>query len=169
MDSLLYLPLLLFYGYLLLSVCWAHSPFVSLRRWGKEAGNILIVLLILSEAAIGAGLVLFGLVAVAPRARAEDAEKKRYVVAAIGDSMTDFKVHGGRYLKSLREKCPDSVFDSYGKGGQMVNQMRKRFVRDVFGADNGVGARSAVGMGSLPGDISVEIEAIFEVEDLGGA
>ena len=42
-------PLLLFYGYLLLSVCWAHSPFVSLRRWGKEAGNILIVLLILSE------------------------------------------------------------------------------------------------------------------------
>lgn len=42
-------PLLLFYGYLLVSVCWAHSPFVSLRRWGKEAGNILIVLLILSE------------------------------------------------------------------------------------------------------------------------
>ena len=42
-------PLLLFYGYLLLSVCWAHSPLVSLRRWGKEAGNILIVLLILTE------------------------------------------------------------------------------------------------------------------------
>jgi exopolysaccharide production protein ExoQ len=42
-------PLLLFYGYLLVSICWAHSPFVSLRRWGKEAGNILIVLLILSE------------------------------------------------------------------------------------------------------------------------
>lgn len=35
---------------------------------------------------------------------------------------------------------------------------------DVFGRDNGVGARSAVGMGSLPGNISVEIEAIFEVE-----
>ena len=34
--------------------------------------------------------------------------------------------------------------------------------RDVFG-DNGVGARSAVGMGSLPGRIAVEIEAIFEV------
>lgn len=42
-------PLLLFYGYLLLSVLWAHAPLVSLRRWGKEAGNILIVLLILSE------------------------------------------------------------------------------------------------------------------------
>ncbi len=44
-----------------------------------------------------------------------------------------------------------------------------QLLADVFGADNGVGARSAVGMGSLPGDISVEIEAIFEVEDLGGA
>ena len=34
----------------------------------------------------------------------------------------------------------------------------------VFGADAGVGARSAVGMGSLPGNISVEIEAIFEIQ-----
>jgi enamine deaminase RidA (YjgF/YER057c/UK114 family) len=35
---------------------------------------------------------------------------------------------------------------------------------EVFGQENGVGARSAVGMGSLPGNISVEIEAIFEIE-----
>lgn len=35
---------------------------------------------------------------------------------------------------------------------------------DVFGKDNGVGARSAVGMGSLPGNIAVEIEVIFEIE-----
>jgi enamine deaminase RidA (YjgF/YER057c/UK114 family) len=34
---------------------------------------------------------------------------------------------------------------------------------EIFGHDNGVGARSAVGMGSLPGNISVEIEAIFEI------
>jgi enamine deaminase RidA (YjgF/YER057c/UK114 family) len=33
---------------------------------------------------------------------------------------------------------------------------------EVFG-DAGVGARSAVGMGSLPGNITVEIEGIFEV------
>jgi enamine deaminase RidA (YjgF/YER057c/UK114 family) len=33
---------------------------------------------------------------------------------------------------------------------------------DVFGADHGVGARSAVGM-MLPGGIPVEIEAIFEL------
>lgn len=33
---------------------------------------------------------------------------------------------------------------------------------DVFGADNGVGVRSAVGM-ILPGGIAVEIEAMFEL------
>jgi len=33
---------------------------------------------------------------------------------------------------------------------------------EIWGPENGVGARSAVGMGSLPGNIPVEIEAIFE-------
>lgn len=35
----------------------------------------------------------------------------------------------------------------------------------VWGNDNGVGVRSAVGMSSLPGNIPVEIEAIFELHD----
>ena len=34
---------------------------------------------------------------------------------------------------------------------------------EVFGEDTGVGARSAVGMGSLPSNIAVEIECVFEV------
>jgi enamine deaminase RidA (YjgF/YER057c/UK114 family) len=34
---------------------------------------------------------------------------------------------------------------------------------EVFGEENGVGVRSAVGMGSLPGNIPVEIECQFEV------
>jgi enamine deaminase RidA (YjgF/YER057c/UK114 family) len=33
----------------------------------------------------------------------------------------------------------------------------------VFGPERGIGARSAVGVGSLPGNISVEIEGIFEI------
>jgi enamine deaminase RidA (YjgF/YER057c/UK114 family) len=33
---------------------------------------------------------------------------------------------------------------------------------EIWGPESGVGARSAVGMGSLPGNIPVEIEAIFE-------
>jgi enamine deaminase RidA (YjgF/YER057c/UK114 family) len=35
-------------------------------------------------------------------------------------------------------------------------------LRDLYG-ERGVGARSAVGMGSLPGNIAVEIEVIFEI------
>ncbi len=35
---------------------------------------------------------------------------------------------------------------------------------EVFGPENGIGARSAVGMGPLPGNIAVEIEAVFEIE-----
>ena len=33
----------------------------------------------------------------------------------------------------------------------------------VWGQDNGIGVRSAVGMGSLPNNIPVEIEAMFEL------
>src|SRR6185436_1312888 len=51
----------------------------------------------------------------------------------IGDSLTDFAVNGGLYLRYLRDRCPESRFDGFGKGGEMVNQMRRRFVRDVFG------------------------------------
>ena len=36
---------------------------------------------------------------------------------------------------------------------------------EVFGPGAGKGGRSAVGMGSLPGNIPVEIEAIFQVRD----
>lgn len=67
--------------------------------------------------------------------KAAPRKKQAYVVAAMGDSLTDPKSHGGLYLEYLRKKCPKSRFDSYGKGGQMVNQMRKRFSRDIFGED----------------------------------
>jgi len=33
----------------------------------------------------------------------------------------------------------------------------------VWGNENGIGVRSAVGMGSLPDNIPVEIEALFEI------
>lgn len=52
----------------------------------------------------------------------------------MGDSLTDFRSPGGgKYLTYLSERCPRSRFDSYGKGGQMVNQMRARFARDILG------------------------------------
>ena len=36
-------------------------------------------------------------------------------------------------------------------------------MRDVFGEDSGIAARSAVGASSLPGGMAVEVEAIFEL------
>ena len=39
---------------------------------------------------------------------------------------------------------------------------------EVFGPDQGVGARSAVGMAALPANIAVEVEAQFEIETEGG-
>jgi enamine deaminase RidA (YjgF/YER057c/UK114 family) len=45
---------------------------------------------------------------------------------------------------------------------KIINGCSELFA-DVFGQENGIGARSAVGMGSLPGNIAVEIEAIFEI------
>jgi enamine deaminase RidA (YjgF/YER057c/UK114 family) len=35
---------------------------------------------------------------------------------------------------------------------------------EFWGPEHGIGTRSAVGMGSLPGNIAVEIEAIFELD-----
>jgi enamine deaminase RidA (YjgF/YER057c/UK114 family) len=45
----------------------------------------------------------------------------------------------------------------------VVNGCSELFA-NVWGTDNGIGVRSAVGMGSLPDNIPVEIEAMFELE-----
>ena len=45
---------------------------------------------------------------------------------------------------------------------QVINGCSELFA-EVFGPEHGIGARSAVGMGSLPGNIPVEVECIFEV------
>ena len=44
----------------------------------------------------------------------------------------------------------------------IINGCSELFAK-VWGDDNGIGVRSAVGMGSLPDNIPVEIEAIFEL------
>jgi enamine deaminase RidA (YjgF/YER057c/UK114 family) len=51
----------------------------------------------------------------------------------------------------------------FEKHPYVINGCSELFAK-VWGEDNGVGVRSAVGMGSLPDNIPVEIEAIFELE-----
>jgi enamine deaminase RidA (YjgF/YER057c/UK114 family) len=65
-----------------------------------------------------------------------------------------------RLVKSLGmvNSAPD-----FGDQPKVINGYSD-LMRDVFG-DAGVGTRSAVGMGALPGGISVEIEAVFEIKD----
>jgi len=46
---------------------------------------------------------------------------------------------------------------------KVINGCSELFAQ-VWGDENGIGARSAVGMGSLPGNIPSEIEAIFEIQ-----
>ena len=55
--------------------------------------------------------------------------------------------------------CPTGFRDQ----SAVINGCSELFL-DVFGKKNGLGARSAVGMSSLPSGVAVEIEAIFEIE-----
>src|SRR5215208_6851385 len=64
-----------------------------------------------------------------------------------------------RLVKTLGlVNCTDDFKDQ----PQVINGFSE-LMADIFGEDAGVGARSAIGTNSLPGNISVEIECIFEV------
>lgn len=51
---------------------------------------------------------------------------------------------------------------TFEKHPYVINGCSELFAQ-VWGTENGVGVRSAVGMGSLPDNIPVEIEALFEL------
>ena len=65
----------------------------------------------------------------------------------------------GRVVKVLGmvNATPDFLRHPY-----VMNGCSELFA-EIWGPDHGVGVRSAVGMGSLPDDITVEIEAMFEL------
>ena len=50
----------------------------------------------------------------------------------------------------------------YTKHPVVINGCSELYAQ-IWGEENGIGTRSAVGMGSLPGNVAVEIEGIFEV------
>jgi enamine deaminase RidA (YjgF/YER057c/UK114 family) len=64
-----------------------------------------------------------------------------------------------RLVKTLgMVNCTPTFYDV----PQVVNGFSE-LMKEVFGEDAGVGARSAVGMASLPSNVAVEVEAIFEL------
>jgi lysophospholipase L1-like esterase len=58
-----------------------------------------------------------------------------YSIAAIGDSLTDPRSHGGGYLEYVKTRCPGIEIDNFGKGATMVNQMRRSFDEQVAASD----------------------------------
>ena len=52
--------------------------------------------------------------------------------------------------------------DNFLDHPKVINGFSELFV-DLWGPDNGVGARSAIGTNVLPGNIAAEVEAIFEL------
>ena len=50
----------------------------------------------------------------------------------------------------------------FGRHPYVINGCSELFAA-VWGTENGIGVRSAVGMGSLPDNIPVEIEAVFQL------
>ena len=52
----------------------------------------------------------------------------------------------------------------FGRHPYVINGCSELFAQ-IWGNENGIGVRSAVGMGSLPENIAVEIEVLFELVD----
>lgn len=54
--------------------------------------------------------------------------------------------------------------DDFERHPYVINGCSELFAK-VWGEENGIGVRSAVGMGTLPDNIPVEIEVMFELAD----
>jgi enamine deaminase RidA (YjgF/YER057c/UK114 family) len=106
-----------------------------------------------------------------------------YITGKLGKDISDEEGHaaarqcGLAILASLKEELGEldtikrvlkllgmvNAVPEYEKHPLVINGCSELFVQ-LWGDDNGKGVRSAVGMGSLPNNVSVEIEAIFELE-----
>jgi lysophospholipase L1-like esterase len=134
-------------------------------------------------------VTLLGLLLVTSAGRADEQAaatgRQVYAVAAVGDSLTDPRSQGGKYLSYLRSRCPGSRFDNYGRGGENVEQMRRRFSREVLGESRqGSGSKPAYshvivfggvndilsdrGRGRTPERIKQDIGAMYEMARRAG-
>ena len=80
------------------------------------------------------------------------------ILATLRDQLGSLdKVHRVVKVLGMVNSAPD--FLDHPK---VINGCSELFA-EVWGAEHGIGARSAVGLGPLPGNMAVEIEAIFEL------
>ena len=71
-----------------------------------------------------------------------------------GSATADVQAPASQRFAAATNETPD-----FQRHPSVINGFSE-LMAQVFGQDNGVGARSAVGMGSLPGNIAVEVEVI---------
>lgn len=64
-------------------------------------------------------------------------EKVAYRIAAVGDSLTDPRSHGGGFLRFVRQRCPETRIDNFATGGHMLNQIRRSFEDKVHNQPHG--------------------------------
>ena len=79
------------------------------------------------------------------------------ILATLIDTLGELK----KVKRLIKTLALVNCTDDFGDQPKVINGYSE-LMKDVFG-DDGVGARSAVGTNSLPGNIAVEIEAIFEL------
>lgn len=80
--------------------------------------------------------------------------------------LTSLKKHLGsldRIKRVIKLLGMVNATPEYTQHPVVINGCSTLFV-DLWGDEYGKGVRSAVGMGSLPGNVAVEIEGIFEIE-----
>jgi enamine deaminase RidA (YjgF/YER057c/UK114 family) len=90
-------------------------------------------------------------------------EAARVVGLAVLASLRNYLGSLDRVVRLVKVLGMVNAAPDFKNHPQVINGFSDLMV-EVFG-EPGKGARSAVGMGSLPGNISVEVEAIFEVRD----
>ena len=69
-----------------------------------------------------------------------------------------------RVVRLVRSFGMVNAVPDFTEQPQVINGYSELMV-EVFGETNGKGARAAVGMGSLPSNIAVEIESIWEIRE----
>jgi len=96
----------------------------------------------------------------------DDDEAKRAALQCGLAMLSSIKSHFGnlnRNKRVIKILGMVNAVPEYTKHALIINGCSELYVQ-LWGNDNGKGVRSAVGMGSLPNNVAVEIEAIFEYE-----
>lgn len=94
-----------------------------------------------------------------------DEEAKRAALQCGLAILSSIKNHFGnidRVKRVVKILGMVNAVPEYTKHALVINGCSELYVQ-LWGNDNGKGVRSAVGMGSLPNNVAVEIEAIFEI------